>query len=378
MNILSLILSTLYEYNKEMNTLRLVESNGKKTVSMYTMDDTAIPSVHNLGREVLYEGFVSLDTILFLLETKILTNSNLNSFLEDTVLKARRMLLKDASVFKYFLNFSTKVDCKDKKIRTLLERRNSILDSDKSQIALVLTKERIQDLNKRLTTDLLLFDDKKEKEYLRMVYDLSGSRYGDDGVSVNLSKERFEFYRENVALTVSQIEEAKISLNLGGSIFSPSLLAQLTKGITIPDKRDVLKKSLIAIFEPLHILKKNIVNRSFMDKKKEIIDFLINCLEIRTGQYRESVDNAFYHRSLLIGFYLKDNENGDEMYKILDRLQEEAIKKLIFVFENLKEKHLGVCLVDDPELIERYLNYLCDGQDSSKSKLLNFLKPVSI
>lgn len=338
------------------------------------MDDISIPSIRNLGREVLYEGFVSLDAILFLLETNILTSSNLKDFLTDTVLTARKMLLKDSSVFKYFLNFSTKVDCKDKKIKTLLERRNKIFDSDKSQIALSLTKERIEILRKRITSSLLLFDDKKEREYLRMVYDLSNSRYGDDGVSVNLAKERFEFYRENVSLTESQIEEAKISLNLGGSIFSPSLLFQITKGITIPEKREIIKKSLISIFEPLKILKKSIINRSFMDRKKEIIDFLINCLEIRTGQYRASVDEAFYHRSVLIGIYLKDGENNDDMYKILDRLQEEEIKKMIFIFENLKEEHLKMCLVTDPVLVDKYLNYLCDGQDSSKNKLLDFIK----
>ncbi|EOB13496.1 hypothetical protein NBO_70g0004, partial [Nosema bombycis CQ1] len=226
-------------------SMRLVEINKPqgKTVSMYTLDDIALPSVRNLSREILYEGFVSLDSILFLLETQILTSAELTNFLNETVLTAKKISLEDPYVFEYFTNFSTKVDCKDKKIKNLIEKRNKIFEKDKSQIALILTKNKIESFKKRITTNLLLYDDKKDDEYIRMVQDLANSRYGDDGVSVNLAKERFEFYRESVNLSQTQIDEAKISLNLGGSIFSPSLLAVMTKKITIADKRDVIKES---------------------------------------------------------------------------------------------------------------------------------------
>ncbi|EOB13497.1 hypothetical protein NBO_70g0005 [Nosema bombycis CQ1] len=115
-----------------------------------------------------------------------------------------------------------------------------------------------------------------------------------------------------------------------------------------------------------------------MDKKKSIIEFLINCLEIRNSQYRESIDNAFYQRSLLIEDYSKENENGDKIYKIMDKLQEEEIKKLIYIFENIKEDQLGTCLLNNPELITKYLNYLCDGQESSKKKLLELFKKKTL
>ncbi|KAK6089166.1 hypothetical protein P3W45_001854 [Vairimorpha bombi] len=342
MNILYLLFSTLLDYKPEKSS-RLIENTKEDPhiVSLYTVDDINIPAIKNLSREILYEGFIAIDSVIFLVETNIIREKDLEKFVKETVLSAKKLLLLRPDIRKYFDNFSTNIDINNKYIKKLLQMRNKVFELDKSQIAMSITRDQIRQLENRINSELVLIEDNKENAYIRMIKALSDSRYGEDGLNVNLSKERFEFYRENVTLSKEQIIESKISLNLGGSIFGPSLLLNLIKRLTIQNKREIVKRSVSSFLEPLKILHENSINRSFMDKKKQIIEFLINCLEIRNGTYRQKVDEAFYNRSILIEHFIQENGAEDDLFKTLDELQEEEIKKLIYIFENMTEEQMG-------------------------------------
>ncbi|KAK6089514.1 hypothetical protein P3W45_001513 [Vairimorpha bombi] len=378
MNILYLLFSTLLDYKPEKSS-RLIENTKEDPhiVSLYTVDDINIPAIKNLSREILYEGFIAIDSVIFLVETNIIREKDLEKFVKETVLSAKKLLLLRPDIRKYFDNFSTNIDINNKYIKKLLQMRNKVFELDKSQIAMSITRDQIRQLENRINSELVLIEDNKENAYIRMIKALSDSRYGEDGLNVNLSKERFEFYRENVTLSKEQIIESKISLNLGGSIFGPSLLLNLIKRLTIQNKREIVKRSVSSFLEPLKILHENSINRSFMDKKKQIIEFLINCLEIRNGTYRQKVDEAFYNRSILIEHFIQENGAEDDLFKTLDELQEEEIKKLIYIFENMTEEQMGSVIIHDRRLEEKYLNYLCDGQDSSKVKLFDLFRSIS-
>lgn len=371
MHILYFLITTLMDF-KSNKTSRLLENTKiKQNISLYTVDDINIPTIKNLSREILYEGFISIDSVIFLVSTGIIKEKELDSFIQNTIFTAKKILLLRPGVWKFFNIFSTKIDIENITVRKLIEMRNKIFDLDKSQIALSLTRDKILELEKRAQNKLVLMEDKKNKAYLHMIKALYKSRDGEDGLAVNLSKERFEFYRENVILSKEQIQEAKIFINLGGAIFSPALLLPLCRRLTIYKKKEIVKKSISAFLEPLDILHETIVNRSFMDKKKQIIEYLISCLKMRNNNFRQKIDNAFYYRSILIEHFIRENGIDDELYKTLDAHQEKEIKKIIYIFENMDEYQIRHVIVHDRRILELYLNYLCDGQETTKNKLFN-------
>ncbi|EEQ82835.1 hypothetical protein NCER_100410 [Vairimorpha ceranae BRL01] len=237
MHILYFLITTLMDF-KSNKTSRLLENTKiKQNISLYTVDDINIPTIKNLSREILYEGFISIDSVIFLVSTGIIKEKELDSFIQNTIFTAKKILLLRPGVWKFFNIFSTKIDIENITVRKLIEMRNKIFDLDKSQIALSLTRDKILELEKRAQNKLVLMEDKKNKAYLHMIKALYKSRDGEDGLAVNLSKERFEFYRENVILSKEQIQEAKIFINLGGTIFSPALLLPLCRRLTIYKKK---------------------------------------------------------------------------------------------------------------------------------------------
>lgn len=331
-------------------------------------------TIQNLSREILYESLISIDSIIFLLETNAILIKDLETFIKATIFETKKLLLKRPNVFLQFSNFSTKVEAPNSLIKQILKIRNKLFELDKSQIALLLTKQKFTELKSRIDVDLTLYDDQKENEYLRMIKSIFSSKNSEDGIQINLSKEKYEFYRENIDLTKQQIFDSKVSLNLGGSIFDPALLTTLIKKMTVQNKREIVKKTILSFFEPLLLLKRSTDNKTFIEKKKQILEFLSNCLEIKNSKYTALLDNAFYMRSKLIEYYVKENVNDEQFFKFLDILQERQIKKMIYCFENMTDKQLKYFLVPSKRMIELYLNYICDGQDSSKEKLFKLFE----
>ncbi|WUR02760.1 uncharacterized protein VNE69_02279 [Vairimorpha necatrix] len=371
MNTIYLLITTFLSY-KPNKSIRLIEDTKvKRNISLYTIDDMNIPPVKNLSREILYESFIAIDSIVFLVSVGVIKEKELENFLQKTVLQAKKLLIIKPEVRKFFNNFSNTVKLDNQYLKNMLNLRNKYFELDKSQIAQSITRDRILELDSRIQNKLVLVEDNKDKSYIRMIQALCKSKDGEDGLAVNLLKERFEFYRENIDLSKSQIYESKISLNLGGAIFSPALLLNLCKKLTIYKKKDLVKKTISSFLESIKILHVNTINRSFMDKKKQIIEYLISCLELRQNIYREKIDEAFYHRSILIEHFIRENGNDKDLYKTLDKFQEEEIKKLIFIFENMNEDNMQRVILHESRILEYYLNYLCDYQESTKNKLLD-------
>ncbi|KCZ80629.1 hypothetical protein H312_01955 [Anncaliia algerae PRA339] len=330
--------------------------------------------------KLLYESFIPLESLLFLIEVNSLNDDSTKYLIEHTVIPMKNYILsykgsiQDA--LREFGAFGPKIIVKDKGLKLSLELRNSYFESDISQIAKTLYKVKNENVNVG-EIDLKNFKEKYrnlDNKYIKMVLALRKSIVESDNLVSALKRERKEFiksFAEKREFTKEEILEIKIHLNLAGSIFAPDLLLKIVGQIMLQNKMEFIQKNVSKMIKPIEELCEMIKHMSRVSKKDEIIKFLKACLVRNDWIFKDLLDDAFKARSrILESFLLPEKEEiVIEKEKALDKYQENVIKELIRNIEDLPENIFDKFLVINAEIQKDYLNLLISGQKQEEENL---------
>ncbi|KAM0672374.1 hypothetical protein OCOL_000592 [Ordospora colligata] len=335
---------------------------------------------NNLNREILYEGFISIESVVFISEMNQFDLGMLEMFIKKTVLAVKSILVENPDAFYLFsdnsgiANESRNVGI-DEKLAEALNERNKYFEKDKSMIAKNLWLDKYNALKTRIAgKDLNIHYEDQNKEYLKMMERLTNAKYQDDGVSRAIRREMFEFYKEKVPMSVSRVLDSRISLSIGGPIFAPGILISLLRQLDVPNKSEMTNEIVAKLLAPTEELITRMQKKSFPERKALVLDFLQSCLMRKESIFRDKIDKAFEERTKILELYLKNDKSPQDKLKAFDKLQEKEICSLQFVFKNIEEEDLVLRL--DKLVIEAYTGILESGQAYAKDTLYELFKEV--
>ncbi|TBU19654.1 hypothetical protein CWI42_011280 [Ordospora colligata] len=335
---------------------------------------------NNLNREILYEGFISIESVVFISEMNQFDLGMLEMFIKKTVLAVKSILVENPDAFYLFsdnsgiANESRNVGI-DEKLAEALNERNKYFEKDKSMIAKNLWLDKYNALKTRIAgKDLNIHYEDQNKEYLKMMERLTNAKYQDDGVSRAIRREMFEFYKEKVPMSVSRVLDSRISLSIGGPIFAPGILISLLRQLEVPNKSEMTNEIVAKLLAPTEELITRMQKKSFPERKALVLDFLQSCLMRKESIFRDKIDKAFEERTKILELYLKNDKSPQDKLKAFDKLQEKEICSLQFVFKNIEEEDLVLRL--DKLVIEAYTGILESGQAYAKDTLYELFKEV--
>ncbi|ADM10990.1 uncharacterized protein Eint_011280 [Encephalitozoon intestinalis ATCC 50506] len=322
----------------------------------------------NLNREILYESFISVDSMVFIFEMNQFTEESLEEFIKKTVFTAEELLLENPSVFDKFNNYLEEVDGVEKKLKDALELRNKYFANDRSLIGRNLSAKKYKSLHSRTNGHLpRLYYENKDKEYLQMMKRLISAKYEEDGMYKAINREMAEFYGERTEIPKSFVLDSRVSLSIGGSIFSPGILADLFRRLSVPNVSEMINRTVPRLLAPVEDLVSKIHLKTSTEKRSQVLDFLYSCLERKDSPFKEKIDRAFEERTKILEIYLKGDPKARQKLQILDKLQEDEISKLIFVFRNIEDDDLSLRI--DKPVVKTYIDLLENNQKSTKELL---------
>lgn len=356
-----------------------------KHINLYHTPSTS-SDLNNLSDQsiqtLLYESFLPLNSLLFLIEINNLTVDQTKYFIEHTIIPAKNYLLKYEGnlqdALREFRTFGPKIVVKDKGLKMPLEYRNSYLEADTSQIAKTLYNMEKEVLVDKIDLQKYKADSKNlDKKFIKMVLSLRKNIVESDNLVSAIKREKKEFIKNFADKRVFSDEELfdlKMKLSLGGSVFAPNLLLQISNLLLMKDKSDFIEKNVIKIFKPLEELSELIKHMSRVSKKDEILKFLTACLKRDDWVFKDILDEAFKARSTILETYFS-NEKEEVLIdkeRALDKLQEENIQQMIKDIEDLPENKFDKFLVVNGEIQKRYVNFLVSGQKEEEEKLKKY------
>ncbi|AFM97748.1 hypothetical protein EHEL_011250 [Encephalitozoon hellem ATCC 50504] len=331
----------------------------------------AIPT--NLNREILYESFISIDSLVFISEMNQFTSEYMEEFVKKTVLVAKELLVENSSAFNQFNNYLDKVDGVGKDLKDALELRNKYFNSDRSTIGKELSAEKYRELRSRTNGRIpKLYYEDKDEEYVQMMKRLMNAKHEDDGIHKAINREMAEFYGEKTKISKTLVLDSRISLSIGGSIFAPGVLVGVVKSLAVPNVSEVINRVVPRLVSPCEDLISKMHLKSSTERRSLVMDFLYGCLERRNGLFKEKIDKAFEERTKILDIYLKGDSKAQEKLRILDKFQEDEINKLISVFKNIRDEDL-VLRIDRP-VVDAYINLLKSNQKPAKEHLYDLFK----
>ncbi|KAM0674498.1 hypothetical protein GVAV_002113 [Gurleya vavrai] len=301
-------------------------------------------------------------------------------------LSTKSEILDLLTVYK---NFSLSLDINNKRLKKALEKRNSMFENDKSQIAKelcvkslqVLSNEILKEKNDDLTRIInIKKTNKTNRKYLRMIKALRKAVIDTENLTKAIEREKSEFTRNFMVkreiLESKELHEMKISFNLGGPIFVPNILLQMIQGIVILDKDETFGKFVDKLLKPIEALQNYSKMKSSTEKKEEIIKFLLACLEKRNTVFFESIDDAFKTRSSIISIYFKNEQNHLVEQKIsqIDKYQEIHIKNILRIVKEASEDLFEKFLVYNEDVKKAYKKFLLTGSKEAKNNLVDLFK----
>jgi hypothetical protein len=330
-------------------------------------DNTYIAVPDNLNREVLYESFIPVDALIFILETSSLSRSAYEDLIRKTVIEVKGLLCADFANFHLLDNYALKPETRNRRLRAALETRNKYLENDKSLIAKGLVMEKYRQLAERVRNTEFVPKRDSDERYSQMMERLYDVMYADDGIYVAIQREKREFYRDNADVMPKEALDARTSLSLGGSVFMPGLLAAVLKSLNVAGKAEMIARALGDILAPIEELHSLAMHKSCTERRDLILSFLNSCLYRRTDVFKEKIDRGYETRSRILGLYLRGADDVAGKLQLLDELQENEIRRLINLYENMREKDLYLRV--DKAVVEAYSRWLDDGQRESERRL---------
>lgn len=343
-------------------------------------------SESELLEKVFYEGFLSLNSLLFLIEINNMSEGAVKNMLNQVVIPARKYISRRVQssrvedVLRAFRATATSVSYRDRDLQALLVRRNRYFDGDDSQIARNLYREDLAKLEQELrhgnfqgagNTQAEALD----RKYTRMVLALRTAIIEGGNLAQSIKRERGEFIKEfgeRPRVTTREVAELKALINLGGAIFEPGLLLQLVSKIAIGDKPAFVEKNVLAILKPVEELEFSVRHKPNVEKKDCILAYLRACHTRQQWIHKNLLDDAFRARTEILEAYLKPEREDRVIDKerAFDRHHERFLIDIINRTENLKDELFERFLVINQDITSTYVRLLQTGKQSLARTLL--------
>lgn len=344
------------------------------------------PTDAEIAEFIFYESFVSLDSLLFIVEINGLDREATIDFVQKTVLVAKNYILAQidkqsiSDILRGFSTFNGTISTTNKSLQAAFSFRNKFFEEDSSQIAktLFLTDRERMLLNIPKEMKMKIdknFRERIDKKYITMISTLHAVLKENGNLVQSINRERKEFmkeFKEKKPITKEEILDLKICVNLGGSIFSPNILLSMLAEITIPSKNEYIEQKINVLLKPVLEMEFYTRHKTNVERKDEVLKFLKACLEGSDWIYKTLLDDAFHVRTSIMEFYLKNDRQEKilQKEKALDILQEKIIINLIERIDNLDEENFANFLIISPEIIKDYVTFLQERQEKAERILV--------
>lgn len=323
-----------------------------------------------LGQYVLYEAYMPIDAIVFLIGAYRPTDREL-SYVVDCVLNAKNLMLADRGIVGTFANLSG-ILRESGEVGRLLKARNDMVAMDESFIIQNYVRRVHADISERIqkrareagAIESQGDDTDRDREYREMIRRLKYVVYENRNVGKALRAEKEEFYRKYRRVSRDEALTTKISLSLGGAIIQVPSMPRLIAEINIPSKEAKVREWVHSIMGAVEDLELRTKTKSLFEAKAITREFLEDCLRRKNGSY----DSVFEVRSKILQLALGTKEKME----VENWRQESYIKAMIDTIENIRS---GDWLVRyNKDIAEAYIVYLLTGQADDKNRLLNHFK----
>lgn len=363
----------------------------------------------DLGQHVLYESFVPIDAVVFMIGTYSPSEKEIGYIIRD-VLRAKKEILRNKDAIGAFGNFS-KIVNEAGELGRLIMARNSMISTDKSFIMRNYVKrtlcgmaERLREAknsdaeeadatkseaaatstvsaasavdgtagvvgdagNESCSPELAepLADPERDQAYEDMIRRLRRVIYDNGNLGKRLALEKEEFYRKYTAFTDAEVLRTKIAISLGGFALSPLSLPGLIYAVDTQNKEAKVREWVNGMMRAVEGLELKTRTKSFFEMKTVVKDFLEGCLRRRGSEG----DDVIGVRSKILLMALGTQEKIDmENWR-----QEKYIKELIEVVDNMR--HGDWIVKYNKEIADDYVTYLLTGQPRDKARLLSHFK----
>lgn len=313
----------------------------------------------DLIKTTLYESFIPIDALVFVIGTTKMSRSEINTIAHD-VINIKNSILKNTNNLSKVFNLSDKIN-EQGVVKAALNRRLSLMNKDESFIL----KELIQDHQSKILSCLdqfknkSIFDPKIDQEYMKMVDRIYDAVYENLDISEVLDREKHEFYREYKQLSQSEIQRTRIALSLGSSIFYLPELVRIIGKINLKEKEKFARECANMIFDSVEKTFISMASKSFIEQKYLAKEFIKNSIEIGPS------NNAFEVRSMIV----RAARLSDEEIKYLGSKQSMENQRLLGGVENMKEQRWIIRY--NKQIKEDFITYLLTHQPEDKKKILN-------
>ena len=284
-----------------------------------------------------------------------------------------------------FSNFSTKMDVKNESLTIALQKRNKLFNEDASQISINLYKSNLEELknlvgklnNAELVNILDIKDmKKKNQKYVKLVKALRRAIIETDNLTKAINRELREFVYEFVSKAsvpeTKDFIDTKTLFNLGGTIIAPNIFIQMARDIFTVDRDKLIERAVKRILAPLSALELYIRYKSNVEKKEEIVKFMLACLEKRNSIFYDEIDEAFKARSMILNLYFKNEDfsKSENMLEKIDKYQENFAEELKSKVVEMKEDVLANFFIVNDDVIKCYTDLIRNGTKENQVKLM--------
>lgn len=366
-----------------------------------------------LSEFLLYESILPLETFLFLIEIFNMSEGGIDTIFEEIIEPSMKIIYSKKVIgeciekkeslsninpdpnysakteilrlLDAFSNFSTKIDMKGKKLTKALQKRNKLFDEDASKISIDLYRENSRDLkeavrdmkNEEIVNILDVKDIKKKNDkYVKLVKALRRVIIETENLTKAINRELREFVYEFVSkVSVPETKDfidTKTLFNLGGTIFAPNIFLQIARDMFTVDRDKLLERAVKQILAPIVKLELYIRHKSNVEKKEEIVKFMLACLAKKNSIFYDEIDDAFKARSTVLNLYFKneDLKLTENILEQIDKYQESFATNLKEKVVKMNEDVLANFIIVNDDVIKKYTAFIGNGTKENESSLM--------
>ncbi|KAI5186558.1 hypothetical protein NEHOM01_1544 [Nematocida homosporus] len=173
--------------------------------------------------------------------------------------------------------------------------------------------------------------------------------------------------RTDVNIKDFYLERARF--NLGGAMYTPGLLAQITAQLTDQDKDSFAHKLTNSLLAPIFALKTKLTSLSNEEIKSEIIKFIQAAAgTLQVYPLKESIDTAYNLRSESICRYTKTSPHKKEISQRIDDIQTKNIQRMLLVLQTASSSLFKNFIMLDSKTAATYTQLIASGGNDEKKK----------
>ncbi|OAG31197.1 hypothetical protein NEDG_01610 [Nematocida displodere] len=343
---------------------------------------------------LVFEAPMVWNSLLFLAHTKNLSTNSM-------VAKGKKVVSENittvSSIIKAKKDLSVRLDSflttLSKEHSKLTPEKNRVFELDTSEQASNMQKKQIEAAQKTLRTYstgalsilkknikvlCLLNKTQKAKVWKKYGEVLDQMKYALKmrmSVKNRISAAAKEFDQTIIRLlTQTQPDSEAFSIerarfNLGGSIYTPGLLLQITSSLQDKDKEQFIKTLVGSLLDPILLLKSRVASLSPEETKKEVVEF-IQATQGTLNVYpmKEQIDTGYNHRSSSIYRYTENLPNKKEVANRIDEIQTHNTARMLSVLQAATSSMFANFVILDKTLESLYLALINGGGGDARKK----------